>query len=441
MSPAERAEELLAEVLDGELDSARRDELDALLASDSALATTATAQYRLHRLLPLAARGPDGDRFDRAVMHALRPATGRFAPGVSAAVRRRPARTWAWIAAAAAIAIAVGAAAWSMRAAPTADVVLARLVAGDSGVLVDGAPSAAAGSDLRLGAVIDASDGAPCTIAYGDGTRLTVAPGASVQLTAWPSPTLLAGRKQLRLLRGSLEAEVTPQPSSASLQVATRHAVAEVVGTRFGLALEGERTRLAVTHGSVRLTRTSDGAAVLVAAGERSTVADAIALAVEPIPAALVAHDFESDVLHPGWVLGRREPDPQPRPGSRACVAGVTSDGQLWSRVRLEAPAGDALVAHRDALELTFEYLVDASVKSIDVYLWNDTQQRTFGDLHLTGLTHGTWTRATVRLDELRSVDDPALRMRDGDRIQHLVLQTGQVDGVLRVDHVTIAPP
>ncbi len=72
------------------------------------------------------------------------------------------------------------------------------------------------------------------------------------------------GAKRIQLLRGALTASVAPQRHP--MVIVTPQAEVRVLGTKFTLST-GAFTRLAVTEGRVRLTRSSDGTSIEVGAG------------------------------------------------------------------------------------------------------------------------------------------------------------------------------
>jgi ferric-dicitrate binding protein FerR (iron transport regulator) len=85
---------------------------------------------------------------------------------------------------------------------------------------------------------------------------------------------LSAGAKTVRLDRGELSATVAKQPEDRPLRFVTPHADAVVVGTRLGLRVKDDGTRLDVLEGLVGLERSESGERLDVAAG-RSAVAPA----------------------------------------------------------------------------------------------------------------------------------------------------------------------
>ena len=77
-------------------------------------------------------------------------------------------------------------------------------------------------------------------------------------------------QKRLHLRRGSMSAEVEPQPADVPLLVHTSTADLEVLGTQFNVFAQPARTELVVHEGLVRLQRSSDRKALDVAAKHRA---------------------------------------------------------------------------------------------------------------------------------------------------------------------------
>lgn len=110
----------------------------------------------------------------------------------------------------------------------------------------------------------------------GESTRLALSADGALSLEA------VTPSKRLTLSRGALHADVAPQ--SSPMILTTRHAVAQVLGTRFTLIARENSTRLEVTEGRVRLSR------------DRESVEVAAAEAVEARPAAtLVKRNLYED--------------------------------------------------------------------------------------------------------------------------------------------------
>jgi hypothetical protein len=107
----------------------------------------------------------------------------------------------------------------------------------------------AGGQVLLLGQGIECAPRASASVVYPDGTRLDL--GAETLLRD------LSERKGKRLIlqKGSLLAQVAKQPPDAPMVFATPHGEARVLGTALRLDVDTQ-TKLEVTEGKVRLTRT-----------------------------------------------------------------------------------------------------------------------------------------------------------------------------------------
>lgn len=114
---------------------------------------------------------------------------------------------------------------------------------------------------LRVG------ESASGTITYADGTILHLEPGTEIRFVV-ANRSNRTGGKQLRLVRGTLSADVAKQPASLPLLIHTPHATITVVGTEFDLTVGTNTTLLEVTHGLVKMSGTNAAASIDVAAGE-----------------------------------------------------------------------------------------------------------------------------------------------------------------------------
>lgn len=118
----------------------------------------------------------------------------------------------------------------------------------------------------KAGEIIRAGAASSATVKFADGTTLHLEPGTEISLAAVGSPR--SGGKQIKLLTGSLSADVAKQPPGLPLLIQTPHALVTVVGTEFDLSVVTNQTALEVTHGLVKMTSDGESNAVSVAAGE-----------------------------------------------------------------------------------------------------------------------------------------------------------------------------
>jgi ferric-dicitrate binding protein FerR (iron transport regulator) len=118
---------------------------------------------------------------------------------------------------------------------------------------------------LPAGVLVSEGESSAAQWRFLDGTLVTLSGDTEISFSD-------DAQKVLRVRRGTLTAEVKPQPPDAPLVVETPTARVEVLGTIFTLAAEPERTRINVAEGRVRLKRLVDGETVEVP-GEHSCVA------------------------------------------------------------------------------------------------------------------------------------------------------------------------
>jgi hypothetical protein len=105
---------------------------------------------------------------------------------------------------------------------------------------------------------------------FPDGTLLELGPDTTVtRLSGGEDPAGRTGGngKFAHVERGTVGAEVPPQPAGRPLVLVTPQAEARVLGTRLTIAVATDTTRLSVHEGEVQLTRLADEALVKVAAG------------------------------------------------------------------------------------------------------------------------------------------------------------------------------
>jgi len=291
-----RRNRLLAGCLDGGLTAVEEQELLDALQADPAFACEARALRRQDCLLEtlLHLRG-DRSFVDQTVACAgYSDNRAAFADRVwrktqeiadirteAAAPRQRPfSLRFAWLAAAACLLLGVGVALHAFRQSGRATI--ARVVSVSPGVRVlrSGTPVAPAeGLPLRIGDSVETGLGQSLVIAYeNEATRVELCESTAVSLDpAKPG-------KQLRLRAGALRATVAPQRRDGAMLIVTAHSRAEVLGTDFSIADEGEATRLAVALGCVKLTDLSSGASIDVTSGFYARAGKGIVLAAKPLP-------------------------------------------------------------------------------------------------------------------------------------------------------------
>jgi hypothetical protein len=141
----------------------------------------------------------------------------------------------------------------------------------------------APGEVLRDGDILRTSGGATAVIRFApEKTSITLLPGTEFKLTA------LSRGKVFDLAGGRLEASVARQRLFRPMLLKTPQAEARVIGTRFTLTATSNSTRLEVTEGKVRFTRSSDEQFVQVNARHYAVAAANYELAALPVTGSIL---------------------------------------------------------------------------------------------------------------------------------------------------------
>jgi ferric-dicitrate binding protein FerR (iron transport regulator) len=125
---------------------------------------------------------------------------------------------------------------------------------------------------------------------YPDHTRLEIA-GATIVSRLTDEKD--RARKIVSLDQGSLNADVSKQPSGKSMMLRTPQAEVVVLGTRFLLSAEKESTRLQVEEGAVNFTRTEDKQSIVVRSGFFAVAAPGKPLETAPLPGGIRYLDID----------------------------------------------------------------------------------------------------------------------------------------------------
>jgi ferric-dicitrate binding protein FerR (iron transport regulator) len=147
-----------------------------------------------------------------------------------------------------------------------------------------GRVAARAGDAIAPGHGLETADGR-AVVAFPDGTRVDLGPATRVRAFADRQG------KEIDLRRGALDADVARQAAGRPMVVTTPHGEARVLGTQLRLVVDGDRTRLEVREGKVRLTR-ADGKFAEVAAGAFAVAAAGVELRPRALPSdpSLIGH-------------------------------------------------------------------------------------------------------------------------------------------------------
>lgn len=116
------------------------------------------------------------------------------------------------------------------------------------------------GQALTGGTIETRSINSAVELCFRDGTIVSTSGGSVLTIAD-------DGQKKLYLRSGILSADVEEQPAKRPMVVITPTARLEILGTRFDVMANPERSKVSVRHGLVRAVRSSDGKSIDVAGG------------------------------------------------------------------------------------------------------------------------------------------------------------------------------
>ncbi|MFN0077214.1 MAG: FecR family protein [Prosthecobacter sp.] len=158
--------------------------------------------------------------------------------------------------------------------------------------------SVADGETLSAGTIETVGESATALLQFHDGTLLTLSGDSELSFSE-------EGQKLLVLRKGSLSAQVKPQPKDRPMLVRTASAEAQVVGTVFNLAARTDDTLLNVEEGLVKLKRLADGSSIDVPAKSSAVASLDSALKLDstttPEPLTGWSFDFTTNKAPRDW--------------------------------------------------------------------------------------------------------------------------------------------
>ena len=192
---------------------------------------------------------------------------------------------------------------------------------------------AASGFALQAGDwVFTGEDGSAAVDFPGETTRISLGGKAEFGVVA------VRPGKQLKLVAGTLIANVARQSASQPMLLRTPTAKAEVLGTKFELSANKTATQLRVTEGRVLIAQKDEESGVVVETAQTATVTDSpvVQIAVQPMAeqlhAGLLAH----------WTFNGDGADASGHARDLKISAGATfSDGRLGKALDLHAAKVD----------------------------------------------------------------------------------------------------
>jgi ferric-dicitrate binding protein FerR (iron transport regulator) len=226
------------------------------------------------------------------------------------------------------------------------------------------------GEKLPAGTLETVGETSSALFRFDDGSLITLQGDAELSF---------ANEKQklLTLARGTLSAEVQPQPAGRPMLIHTPSAVAEVVGTAFDLSARMEDTLLNVNSGLVKLKRLADGREIAVAAN-RSAVASSepdseLSAASTPEPLTHWSFDFTQQAPPRNW-------------------RGFAKEGRMNAMpfIAKKLPDGSVITHHGISIRTAMLTRPAQLIATKDSVIRYRLRQEQTGPLHLMLITHRT---------------------------------------------------
>jgi hypothetical protein len=264
-------------------------------------------------------------------------------------------------------------------------------------------------------------------LSFPDRTRVELGGNTIVREISDPSagdPGRPAQGKRLFLEKGTVKAEVARQPKDHPMVFATPQGEARVLGTTLRLDVSPDSrkgTTLDVEEGKVEL-RNPAGKGILVEGGRQAAIATGVPFVARALPReeVLLSLDLEDGKLPSIVDTGTVEPGPL-RPGSRFCLAGMADPGGTCKI--LIGDGANGLFTFQGDEVLSFDYWADPQAAQVNFNFWDRTQKVSHEGM-APKLVTGKWTRVVIRLADL---GDPGTRLREGDWVINLYLQSAGV--------------
>ena len=298
-----------------------------------------------------------------------------------------------------------------------------------------GRKAAAAGQDLLAGeGVACAGTRGFVVLSFPDKSRLELSCGATIRDLYDIDPAAKRG-KRVFVEKGSIKADVAPQPKDQPLVVGSSQAELKVVGTTFRLTVDADSkpsATLEVEEGKVEL-RTPGGKSVDVGAGRMAVATPGTIPVVRALPKeeTILSLDFEDGKKSPLVTMGAVEKGPD-RAANRFVLAGLPDPSGV-SRLFIEDVVG--LFTFQGDEVLSFDYWADTQSSQVNFNFYSRSRQEAFQGF-VPKPVFGKWGHASIRLSDLGT---PESRLRAEDWIVHLYMQaTGAATKRFYVDNVQI---
>jgi ferric-dicitrate binding protein FerR (iron transport regulator) len=172
-----------------------------------------------------------------------------------------------------------------------------------------------AGSRIRL-----VGPESTAVLKFADDTRIVLVSDTEIEVEKLVPKTV-------RVVRGTLTADVQPQPTGQPLRITTPEAVLEVLGTQLSVNQNRAATQIGVAQGTVKVTRRTDGRTRTLGSGEQAFVTETHDFETRKPSPKLDHHEVAfNGSLPTGWRRGQFVRDDLPT-DSRGAVRAIPVEG------------------------------------------------------------------------------------------------------------------
>lgn len=294
---------------------------------------------------------------------------------------------------------------------------------------------AAAGQDLLDGeGVLCAGARGFAVLSFPDKSRLELSCGAAIRDLHDVDPAAKRG-KRVFVEKGTIKADVVPQPKDQPLVIGSPQAELKVVGTTFRLTVDTSSV-LEVEEGKVEL-RTPTGKSVDVSAGRMAVATPGATPVVRALPKeeTLLSLDFEDGKKSPLVTMGAVERGPD-RAGNRFVLAGIPDPAGV-SRLFIGEDVLGLFTFQGDEV-ISFDYWADTLSGQVNFNFYSRSRGAAFQGF-VPKPVFGKWGHASIRLADLGT---PESRLREEDWVVTLYMQaTGAATKRFYIDNLQITRP
>jgi hypothetical protein len=297
---------------------------------------------------------------------------------------------------------------------------------------------------LPAGTLVLEGDTAALQCRFFDGTLITLTGDTEAKLAD-------EDQKRVRLSRGELTAEVTPQTAGRPMIIETPTARVEVLGTVLSLSAEADRTSVRVDSGRVRLSRLVDGRAVEIDYNHACIASLDPREDLQPLPTASATGVWRYEFAEPpparwkGQWLAASGGEPG-RVRVVPCIVGRKDEAQPIIHFGVTARRVDGIDLGRlpaDAtLRIGYRLTEPAPLR---IMLGVNRPDGRFGGNFETKLSsrsvvadHGRWQWLEIPLSRLKPLVPRFPAMAEGDRPYLILITTFEEDAGLEIAELSI---